>query len=168
MTSRFLCLIAASSLLAGSMAFAQQTGTAPAQQSSGAPEQQQRREFPAPTNLKVLPKDTSGQQIRTIMRGYAGNLGVECSYCHAKDPATGRTNFALDSNPVKDRARIMIKMTDTINADYLMELNPMPQNPVTCGTCHQGNPKPAVFVPKPHERPADHPPVQGGDAPQPH
>lgn len=142
MTSRSLCLFAASSLLA-SVAFAQQTGSAPAP----------RREIPPPTNLKVLPKDTTGPQVIAIMRGFSGDLGVGCSYCHAKDAATGRPNFASDANPIKDRARVMIKMTNVINAEYLTQLtDPKPQNPVTCGTCHRGMPMPEVFVPKSHER----------------
>jgi hypothetical protein len=107
----------------------------------------------------VLPKDTTGDQVRTIMRGYEGQLGVECEYCHAKDPATGRNNFASDANPKKDIARIMMKMTASINGDYLTQLtDPKPENPVTCGTCHRGAAKPTLFVPPPRERPAGLPP----------
>jgi hypothetical protein len=101
-------------------------------------------------NLKVLPKDTPPQQVIAIMRGFEGQLGVECGYCHAKDPATGRNNFASDANPMKDRARVMMKMTTSINADFLTQLtDPKPGNPVECGTCHRGMAKPSVFVPPP-------------------
>ena len=111
-----------------------------------------RRPMPAPSNLKVLPKDTTAQQVIAIMRGYEGQLGVECGYCHAKDPATGRNNFASDANPMKDRARVMMKMTSAINTEYLTQLtDPKPENPVTCGTCHRGMSEPSVFVPAPHE-----------------
>ena len=39
------------------------------------------RTYPAPTNLKVTPKDTTGQQIHEIMEGWAGSLGVHCDTC---------------------------------------------------------------------------------------
>jgi hypothetical protein len=137
------------------MAFAQQPGSAPAP----------RREIPPPTNLKVLPKDTTGPQVIAIMRNFEGELGVGCGYCHAKDPATGHPNFASDANPMKDRARVMMRMTHTINTEYLTQLtDPRPGNPVTCGTCHRGMSKPSVFVPPPHER-HEAPPAAPGAPP---
>jgi hypothetical protein len=144
--TRSLRLLLALSL--STAAFAQ-TPTPPAggQAPSGG---QARRPMPAPSNLKVLPKETSAMQVITIMRGFEGQLGVECGYCHAKDPATGRNNFASDANPMKDRARVMMKMTLAINTDFLTQLtDPKPGNPVECGTCHRGMSKPSVFVPPP-------------------
>jgi hypothetical protein len=141
MVRRFLSLLAVSSLLAASAAFAQANGTG------------QRRQIPPPTNLKVLPKDTTGPQVIAIMRGFEGDLGVECTYCHAKDPVTNRPNFASDANPMKDRARVMIKMAHAINTEYLTQLDPKPDTQVTCGTCHRGMPEPTPFVPPPHEHP---------------
>jgi hypothetical protein len=153
MVGRSLSLLAVGSLLAVSAGFAQTSsqpnGNAPANP------QAQRRQIPPPSNLKVLPKDTTGPQVIAIMRRFEGDLGVECTYCHAKDPATNRTNFASDANPMKDRARVMMKMTIAINTEYLTQLtDPKPENPVACGTCHRGMAKPSVFVPPPHERPA--------------
>lgn len=146
MVSRSLYLLAVGSLLAISPAFAQTDGNAPA----SAPAQ--RRQIPAPTNLKVLPKDTTGPQVISIMRNFTGDLGVECTYCHARDAATGRPNFASDENPMKNRARVMMKMTSTINTEYLTQLtDPKPANPVTCGTCHRGMSKPEAFVPAPRQ-----------------
>ena len=165
MTSKFLCVLIAGSFLAGSVVLAQQTEPAP--QSGAAPAQHERRPIPAPTNLKVLPKDMTGEQVIAIMRHFEADLGVECTYCHAKDPATGRPNFASDANPIKDRARLMIKMATAINTEYLTQLDPKPEHPVTCGTCHQGMPEPMPFVPKPHEHehPSGPPPAAGGEAP---
>jgi hypothetical protein len=155
MVRRSLSLLAAGFLLATPAAFSQtnpQTNSQPSPQTSGNPPAQ-RRQIPAPTNLKVLPKDTTGPQVISIMHGFEGQLGVECTYCHAKDPATGHPNFASDANPMKDRARVMIKMANTINSQYLTQLtDPQPENPVTCGTCHRGMAQPSVFVPTPHER----------------
>ena len=95
-----------------------------------------------PTNLKVLPKDTTRQAIVPIMRGFAGALGKQCNHCHVEDAAAR----ASDDNPKKDIARKMIKMT--------MELNEMlkdvgtpatPDTPkVTCYTCHRGAVKPLI------------------------
>lgn len=168
MISRSLCLLIAGSFLAGSVVCAQQTEPAPAQQPGAATAPRQRRPIPPPTNLKVLPKDTTGPQVIAIMRTFEGDLGVECTYCHAKDPATGHPNFASDANPMKDRARVMMRMTNTINAEYLTQLtDPKAQSSVTCGTCHQGMPKPMPFTPKPHEHEHQNgpPPAAGGEAP---
>jgi len=150
MLRRSLSLLALGSLLAAPAALSQATPQTNSQPAANPPAQ--RREIPAPTNLKVLPKDTTGPQIIGIMRGFAGDLGVECTYCHAKDPATGHPNFASDANPMKDRARIMIKMRNAINAEYLSQLDPKPDTPVTCGTCHRGSAQPTAFVPPPRER----------------
>jgi hypothetical protein len=60
---------------------------------------------------------------------------------------------------MKDRARVMMKMTAAINSEYLTQLtDPKPESPVTCGTCHRGMAKPAVFIPPPRERPVPPPP----------
>ena len=34
------------------------------------------------TNLKVLPKEISRRELVSIMRGFAGALGVRCKHCH--------------------------------------------------------------------------------------
>ena len=165
MLRRSLSLLALGSLLATTAALSQATPQTTPQttpQPGGNPPAP-RRQIPAPTNLKVLPKDTTGPQVIAIMRGFEGDLGVECTYCHAKDPATGHPNFASDANPMKDTARVMMKMTSSINKEYLTQLPEKPDDPVTCGTCHRGMAQPSVFVPPPHERraapPASPPPA---------
>jgi Photosynthetic reaction centre cytochrome C subunit len=105
---------------------------------------------PPPTNIKALPKGISRTDLIKIMRQYTGDLGVECAFCHAQDPATKRLDFASDANPMKEKARFMIEMTDDLNNKYLTQMpNRMYADPITCGTCHQGQSHPAVFVPKP-------------------
>jgi hypothetical protein len=154
MLTRSLRLLAALTISAATVAFAQVPATTP----GATPAPQQRRPAPPPTNLKVLPSNLTGQQVREIMHGYEQQLGVECEYCHAQNPATGRNDFPSDAKPMKDRARVMIKMTADINAVYLIQLaDPKPENPVSCGTCHRGAAKPALFVPPPRERPAGPP-----------
>jgi hypothetical protein len=122
------------------------------------------RNFPPPTNLKVLPKDLTGAQVRDIMRGWAGDLGQECDTCHAQyaDHRVGRNgqpqlNYASDEKTEKQMARIMYTMTETIKKDYVAKVAAMdtmssPAAPVTCGTCHRGNLDPLEYVPPKHER----------------
>jgi len=43
--------------------------------------------YPAPTNLKVLPKDLTGQQVHEIMEKWEGELGGHCNSCHTADPS---------------------------------------------------------------------------------
>lgn len=114
------------------------------------------RNFPAPTNLQVLPKDLTGQQVHEIMEGFAGSLGVHCDFCHAADAKNigpngkPRLNFADDSKDDKKIARIMLTMTQQINADYISKASAMDPDAmgmkVTCGTCHRGHEMPEEFV----------------------
>ena len=114
------------------------------------------RSLPAPTNLQVLPKNLSGQQVHEIMEGFAGSLGVHCDFCHAADPKNlmpngrPRMDFADDSKDDKKIARIMIAMTQQINADYISKAKTLDPDSmgmtVTCGTCHRGHSMPEDFV----------------------
>jgi hypothetical protein len=132
------------------------------------------RSFPAPTNLKVLPKDLTGQQVRDIMETWAGSLGVHCDTCHMADASNPgpngrpRLNFADDSKPDKNIARIMYTMTQQINGDYISKasaLDPDGMNmKVTCGTCHRGHEMPEAFV-VPKEEPRGGPGAGQGTPP---
>ena len=158
-------LLAAAVFVAATFAQAPQT---PPQPAGSAPPPQQRN-FPAPTNLRVLPKDLTGQQVHEIMEKWEGALGAHCNTCHTPDPTrigpNGRPqlNFADDSKPEKSTARLMYKMTEDINLNYVS----MVKNsgaPVTCGTCHRGHlgPEPFVIPPDEHDRDHDGPrPPQG-------
>ncbi len=137
------------------------------------------RNYPAPTNLQVLPKDLTGQQVHEIMEGWAGSLGVHCDTCHAADPAGSgpngrpRLKFDLDTKPQKKMARIMYKMTGDIKANYIAKVAALdtmgsPAAPLTCGTCHRGHLDPEEYV-IPQEggmRPPQGPPP-GGAPPAP-
>lgn len=103
-----------------------------------------------PTNLKVLPKDTSGEEIDKLMHRYRQDLGVPCAYCHEENSQTKQIDFASDENPMKETARLMIKMTEDINTRYLAQLGDRRYaEPLTCGNCHQGQVEPPTFEPKP-------------------
>jgi len=109
------------------------------------------RSFPAPTNLKVLPKNLTGQQVRDIMENWEGSLGVHCDTCHTADPKNiapngrPRMNFADDSKPEKNSARLMYTMLEDINVNYVAKV-PNSGMAVTCGTCHRGRLNPEPFV----------------------
>jgi hypothetical protein len=108
------------------------------------------RVYPAPTNLKVLPKSLTGAQVHEIMHQWESALGVECETCHVRDPqklgANGRPQFdyANDSKPVKATARVMYAMVEDINSNYIAKIEGSGL-PVSCGTCHRGRISPEPF-----------------------
>ena len=90
-----------------------------------------------PTNLQVLPKDYTFDQVRQVMRGFTEGLGVECSYCHVGTPQ----ERAKDDKPEKQVARKMLRMMMAINGDFLKDVGEPPApgtTKVTCYTCHRG------------------------------
>jgi Photosynthetic reaction centre cytochrome C subunit len=102
-----------------------------------------------PTNLRVLPTDSSAADIKDLMDRYNLDLGVSCEYCHAQDPRTQKLDYASDDNPAKQTARVMIAMLDTINTKYLAQLDDQKYALlVTCGNCHQGRADPPTFEPQ--------------------
>jgi hypothetical protein len=138
-----------------------QAAPVPAQAPAAAnPPPTQRRTYAGPVNLRVLPRNLSGQQVRDIMEQWEGELGVHCSTCHAVDPkdigpnGKPRLNFADDSKEEKETARVMYKMTEDINTNYVSKV-PSSDMPVTCGTCHRGHlgPEPFVAPEEDHDRP---------------
>jgi len=151
--------------------------TAPAPPAGGAPAPAGRpmRNLPAPTNLQVLPKNLTGDQVHEIMEGFAGSLGVHCDFCHAADPKNlmpnghPRLNFADDSKDDKKIARVMISMVQQINGEYISKTTAMDPDAmgmkVSCGTCHRGHQMPEEFVP-PQEHGPGAPPA--GSAPPGH
>lgn len=109
------------------------------------------RAHPAPTNLKVLPKTLTGDQVHEIMEAWEAALGTHCSTCHTADPKKIGPNgkpaldFADDSRPEKSTARLMYKMVEDINGNYISMVDSSGA-PVTCGTCHRGHLGPEPFV----------------------
>ena len=93
-----------------------------------------------PKNLQVL-KNIEPAQIGPLMRTYAAALGVRCEHCHIQG------DFASDDNPKKAIARMMIGMTQDINAKF-----PDGKAHVACYTCHRGSTEPAM-APPPAEAP---------------
>ena len=112
----------------------------PAQPPAGAPPGGGPPPDDKPKNLKVLPKDMSRQQVVAIMNSFTRSLGVGCDHCHAiKD---NHPDFPSEANPLKDTARGMMRMTDSINVQVANVLGPSKPGAdrvtVQCVTCHRG------------------------------
>ncbi|MGA2085487.1 MAG: c-type cytochrome [Terracidiphilus sp.] len=169
-----LALTTAALALLTTAVFAAATADQAPQTAAGSSQAEDDHNYPAPTNLKVLPKDLTGQQVHEIMRQWEGSLGAHCSTCHTADPnnigpnGRPRLNFADDSRPEKATARLMYTMTEDINRNYVSKV-PSSEVPVTCGTCHRGHLGPEPFVippddddgPRPPQSPSQTPPRAG-------
>ena len=96
-------------------------------------------------NLKILKKNISKAELDSIMRFFAVSLGEKCTFCHVRNDAENKMDFASDANPNKGTARYMIRMANKINKKYFKDQE---QNStktiqsVTCYTCHHGEAKP--------------------------
>jgi hypothetical protein len=102
-----------------------------------------------PTNLRVLPRDISEEQLGRLMKQYRDELGVTCGYCHVESPQTQKVDYVSDENPKKETARLMITMVEEINTKYLAQLGDRRYGAhVTCGNCHQGQSSPQPYEPR--------------------
>lgn len=91
------------------------------------------------TNLKVLPKDISKQELQSTMRGFAFALGVRCEHCHVEKKAPDKgLDFAADDKDEKKTARVMLQMVAAINHDYISKVPKTAPIQVQCVTCHHG------------------------------
>ena len=99
-------------------------------------------------NLKVLPKDSSPEKLRAVMRGFSRSLGVRCSHCHVgkEGEPLSTYDFASDKNPKKDVARGMLRMLGSVN-DKLEKIQPKVGDRVNmwCHTCHRGLARPRTL-----------------------
>jgi hypothetical protein len=105
--------------------------------------------FQKERNLKVLPKDISDAKLDSIMHTYNIALGVTCNFCHTpvKD-LPDSLDYASDTNPMKEEARKMMRMTIDINKkNFHFNKDDRPEylHVVTCKTCHRGEPFPPEF-----------------------
>lgn len=97
----------------------------------------EKKEAPKFTNLKVLPKNISHDDLIATMKNYNVSLGVKCTFCHVKNGE--EWNFASDEIKEKDIARKMQKMANAINKKYFGGNN----GTVGCMTCHNGKANPS-------------------------
>jgi hypothetical protein len=137
-SARKICGVLGLALVAASLAAAQQP---PAQQP---PAQQPPVPFTpmslagktaeqAFKNIQVF-KGTPADQLVMTMHGIAGQLGVDCEFCHV---GTTGDAAAMDDKAPKNTARKMIQMVDEINKSTFGG-----RQVVTCYTCHQGHTEP--------------------------
>lgn len=100
------------------------------------------------TNLKVLPKSTSKDQLISVMRGFSMGLGVRCDHCHVDDDKSTpkRVDFASDEKKEKKIARVMMKMASQINGSLLPKAGIQSPAQVRCVTCHHGLPRPETLA----------------------
>jgi mono/diheme cytochrome c family protein len=145
-----VALLTAVVLAAATVAQAPQATPSP-QPAAKPPAEEHNHSHAAPTNLKVLPKNLTGDQVHEIMEGWEAALGAHCNTCHTPDPnnigpnGRPRLNFADDSKPEKATARLMYRMTEDINKNYVSMVDNSGAA-VTCGTCHRGHLGPEPFV----------------------
>jgi hypothetical protein len=152
-----LALAAAGLAAAGSLAVAHPQHRA-RPKAEPAPAPQPAGPAPAGRNLQVLPADIPQERLIAVMRSWGEALGVQCSYCHVPG------NFRADTNPHKNIARGMVRMTTRINQELLPPVvGPAERPRVTCRTCHRGSPD-TELPPPPEPAPAA---VPGVAPPQP-
>ena len=90
------------------------------------------------TNLKVLPKNISKDDLLSTMRGFSMALGVRCEHCHFFQEATHHGDFASDEKKQKSIARGMLKMVKEINGKLVPKAGVQDPVQVRCVTCHHG------------------------------
>lgn len=106
--------------------------------------------YAAPENLKALPEDISSNDLSDTMKGFALGLGIRCETCHVGEPNTplDTFDFASDEKEMKQKARIMIKMVQEINDNFVPTLNEIEVTErveVRCVTCHRGQQQPKLI-----------------------
>ncbi len=102
---------------------------------------------PKYTNLKVLPKNISKEELDNVMDGFKAALGVKCNFCHAprKDDAK-KLDFASDEKQHKLIAREMMKMTAKINKKYFHRKDKEGKmTNISCMSCHNGKEEPQTI-----------------------
>jgi hypothetical protein len=126
----------------------------------GAPPPQERWKPEKLTNLKVLPKDTTPDQIMEIMNHFRRSLNMGCLGCHKGQQGQPISTFDFpdDSKENKEVARKMVKLTDDLNTKYAdsypdRDDADKSKPRVTCATCHRGKRHVDTDPPPPPPRP---------------
>lgn len=121
------------------------------------------------TNLTVLPRDITNQQLIPLMQGFEAALGVTCEHCHVFfGQGNAMNNMASDDKQAKKTARLMLLAARDFNAKLTpADLGKQAANitPVMCGTCHRGKAIPDYVQPPPPARGGGAAPARGGGAP---
>ena len=93
------------------------------------------------TNLTVLPKNVTQEQLVGLMKTFTNNLGVRCEHCHVgQGNDLSQFDFASDARPAKATARQMLALVSSINNALNQSMGPGSDGArVTCFTCHRGS-----------------------------
>jgi hypothetical protein len=103
------------------------------------------------TNIQIFKGVPAARVVRIMGQGFGPALGVGCGFCHTIG------EYDKDDKQAKKTARIMYKMVNAIDADWISQVpleGTRPRGVVSCSTCHRGQ-----------MRPGGGPP--GGGAPRP-
>ena len=91
-------------------------------------------------NLQVLPKTTTGDEVKKVMDSFTAELGVKCESCHGSDVSS-------DERPHKADARRMMRLVLDMKAKKALYFGPrVKEAAIACGLCHRGKAKPEPFV----------------------
>ena len=104
-------------------------------------------------NVQVL-KGIPVNQFMETMGFFSAALGYNCTNCHGGEVLGNWEKYA-DDTPVKQTARRMVQVVNTINKGLFGG-----REAVTCYTCHRGSPTPKVvpsLLEQYSEPPADDP-----------
>jgi hypothetical protein len=100
-----------------------------------------------PTNLTVLPKDISDEELHKVMKEYSKSLGVRCGFCHEKKEEEQHSmDFASDTKHEKLVTRQMMEMVTSINENYLNKMGKGHFEKIGCVTCHMGKTTPIISI----------------------
>ena len=162
-------IVVAALVFAGSLVSAQAPAQGQPGQGRGAGGGRGGAPQPPPTNLQVLPKDWTRQQVVQVMQQINAGLGVQCGYCHMFTAAGDPTNdFAADVKPTKNVARAMMRMVQDVNKQVAAAVPSKASDQVArvgCATCHRGAAIPVVAPGTPGAPPPPAAPGAPGGAP---
>lgn len=91
-------------------------------------------------DIDILKGIPAGRVLPLMRMAFSQSLGVRCNHCHVFN------EWADNSNPTKNVAREMWRMTGRINRELLAGIDNLGslEPTVNCTTCHRGEVKPAL------------------------
>ncbi len=95
-------------------------------------------------NIRIMKDIPAGRLLNIMNFGFSRSLGVSCTHCHVQD------QWESDDKPAKRIAREMSNMVSSINTNLLSSIPDLKDKKpiVNCTTCHRGQLKPALDLPR--------------------
>jgi Photosynthetic reaction centre cytochrome C subunit. len=96
------------------------------------------------TNIQIFKGVPAGKVVHIMGEDFGPALGVGCGFCHTIG------EYDKDSKQEKKTSRIMFKMTQVINAEWISQVpleGARPRGIVGCSTCHRGSMRPRETPP---------------------